>query len=170
MCLIDINTGFRTIREAMEELVGPVSRTILYNAGFGCGRTFTRRALRDRLCEAMDAAFAFSVECYSVAGFGSFQVDEVDARGTRAVVRCRNPPTFEAYPFLHSRTRIDRPVCDYSRGVLAGFMAAASGRSDLLASETSCRAMGNPECVFLIGEEREMLQKELSKGSEPPQP
>jgi predicted hydrocarbon binding protein len=167
MCLIDISTGFRTIREAMEELVGPVSKTILYNAGSGCGHTFTARTMREGFCAPREEAFTFSVESYSLAGFGAFEIQRVDRGEAHATVVCRDPPAFEAYPFLQANERSTRPVCDYSRGVMAGFLSAAFDRHDLLGCETSCRAKGDPECVFIIGEEREIMRKELATVSDP---
>jgi predicted hydrocarbon binding protein len=159
MCLIDVGGGFGALRKAMEEFIGPVTRTVLSNAGTSCGRRFAEEAIRQGLCPPGEAAFAFCVDSYAVAGFGGFEIREVRLEDGRAVVACRDPAAFEAEPFLHEDGPAKEGVCDYTRGVFAGFLAVASGRDDALAIETACRAKGDAECVFEVGPEDAILAR-----------
>lgn len=163
MCLVDIGTGFRSIRRSMEQLIGPVSKTVLYNAGFQSAAVFARRAVEDGRCAPGRDAFAFSVESYAEAGFGGFEVREVDLARQRATVACHDPPAFEADPFLQGDRRAEGPVCDYSRGVLAGFLMAVTDQDDIFGCEVQCRAVGDEACTYLVGPEQELVEHELGR-------
>ena len=161
MCLFDVANGFLTLRRSVENALGEVSAVLLYNAGFASFRGDVSAASADVDAVTGEAAFRASIASYRAAGFGGFEVVDFDAAAGRARVQCAAPVAFEAYAVVRRREGELKPVCDYSRGALAGLFAAATGRADRLCIETECVAKGDARCLFEIGDEKALTARLL---------
>ena len=160
MCLFDVANGFLTLRRSVENALGEVSAILLYNAGFASFRGDASAPPAGETAGS-EAAFCASVAAFRAAGFGGFEVVDYDAAVGRARVQCATPVAFEAYAVVRRQEGEAKPVCDYSRGAIAGLLAAATGRADRLCIETECVAKGDPRCLFEIGDEKALTARLL---------
>lgn len=163
MCLLDLETSFYGMRKALENVVGGVAATLFYDSGFRGGLRYAEARLRHGAMTPDEPGFRRAIQQYSEGGFGAFEIRELDfARGT-AVLACEEPMAFEAYAVLSNGEHRAQPVCDFSRGVLAGLLSGFTHRSDVGAFEESCRAAGAAECVFRIGGEVAMRRASVAR-------
>jgi len=162
MCLFEIAGGFYNIRKAMERTIGPAVSTLLYQAGIQGGKSFAASALRIGMIKRGSDGLADCIDIFSQAGFGSFFIVDADYKAPSIVVECVTPPAFEAYAYRENRVPSDEPVCDYARGVLAGFCQQLVANEDIMCIETECRAAGSSRCVFEMGRHDEMMKKAIA--------
>jgi len=156
MCLLDICGGWNSLVASMELYAGEeTTRRILYEAGLA--ETFSKFSLTRGIIENTEKGFRDALDTYSDAGFGDFQIKELQFGSGYARITCRD--TFEAWAFLRNRSPNDYPVCHYSTGVLLSFMKTTSGMQDLFAVETKCLAKGDKKCEFMIGKRRTLEKK-----------
>ncbi|MEA1869393.1 MAG: 4-vinyl reductase [Euryarchaeota archaeon] len=156
-CLTDIEQGFYGIRKAVEQLIGPVTGTVYYNAAIEGGIAYVRGAVKSGSITRSDRGFRDCVDAYTQLGFGDFTVSEIDYGSARATVTCRD--AFEGWAW--KRHGDVSKACYYSCGILAGFMRALTEREDIECVETECIAEGADACVFVIAPEDEMVREEL---------
>ncbi len=149
MVLLEVRGGFYALRESLEMLVGPdVTERVLYEAGAQGGISYARSAVSSGAVPDGISGFTECVRVYSEAGFGDFHVEDIDGAQSAALVRCKD--SFESWAYQEHGRFSSRPVCDYSSGVLAGFMRSLTGRHDVECAEIECRVLGAPECVFQV--------------------
>lgn len=159
--VLDVARGFLALRRAMENALGDVTAVLLYNAGLASyGEVASSGVSRGVFTRDADG-FRAAVAAYRRAGFGGFEVLDVEYGAGSARLRCVEPIAFEAHGVLERRDGEMKPACDYTRGALAGMMGALKDRKDLLCIETECRAKGDAQCLFEIGGERALTAKLL---------
>lgn len=156
MCLFDITGGFYSIRESLEKTIGAATIGILYQAGVAGGKRFAVSASRIGMIRKKADGLMDCVDIFSQAGFGNFDVIEVDCETPHVTIECVTPPAFEAFAFKENKSSSRTPVCDYTRGVFAGFCRSLLGREDIYCVELECRASGSLSCVFEVGPQRDM--------------
>lgn len=161
VCIFDVASGFMALRRSVENALGDATATLLYNAAFASYRDFAARAVNGGGLTRDESGFRDAVAAFREAGFGGFEVVEVEFPRARAVVECVEPMAFEAYGVIERRDGEMVPACDYARGALAGILSHLTNRKDRLCIETECRAQGDPRCLFEIGEERALTAKLL---------
>lgn len=150
MCLIEIVGGFQSIKEAVHRSLGEEATDILYEAGAKGARIFVGNAMRQGILSRDSVGFRTSVAAYARAGFGGFKVTQVNFGRRTATAICGKPMAFEAFAVKENGGKAEAPVCDYSRGVLAGFMVELSGDGGVSCAETACRVQGEPRCIFHV--------------------
>ncbi len=149
MVLLEVRGGFYAIRDSLEMLVGPdVTERVLYEAGNAGGISYANSAVTAGTVPPGVDGFPECVRVYSRAGFGDFAVEALDPGGGYAVVSCRD--SFESWAYREHGRLPARNVCDYSSGVLAGFLRALTGRHDLECVELQCAVHGGPQCLFEV--------------------
>lgn len=172
VALLDIEAGFRGIRSQMDALVGSrLAGSVMQQAGANGGASFAATFGRAGDAAQQQRLFAACVQAYQAAGFGRFQVTELQwpvgqADAIRVVVRAHD--AFEAWmarrhvrhsaqrpggpgpggPGPGGRSPTDRPTCDYTAGVLVGFVNVITGRRDVVCVERRCQAQGHACCEF----------------------
>lgn len=156
MCLLDISGGWVNIMLSMMLFAGEdTARRVLFEAGHS--ETFSSTAINNGLLDRTLSGFKEAVNIFSESGFGDFVIRELDFNSGFVSITCRD--TFEAWAFLRNGRPSETPVCHYSAGVLLSFLENVSGRSDLIAVETSCIVNGNDECEFMIGTAAALREK-----------
>ncbi len=156
MCLFDIVGGFYSIRESLEKTVGPAAGTLLYQAGIKGGKRFTSSASKIGMIRKGPLGLQDCVEVFSQAGFGNFAIVDANWSECHVLIECDSPMPFEAFAYKENSASTGSPVCDYTRGVLAGFCQQLVDREDILCIETECKAANSSQCVFQIGAQRKM--------------
>lgn len=157
VALLDIEAGFWGIRSQMDALVGGrLAGSVMQQAGANGGASFAATFGQAGDAAEQQRLFAACVQAYQAAGFGRFQVIESQwpveqADAIRVVVRAQD--AFEAWMARrHSRqsgrSPTDRPICDYTAGVLVGFVNVITGRRDVVCVERQCQAQGHACCEF----------------------
>jgi len=86
------------------------------------------------------------VQAYQAAGFGRFQVEQAQWPIGRVTVRATD--AIEAWMMQRHGQQTLAPVCEYSAGVLVGFVNVLSDRRDVACIERRCQAVGDDACVF----------------------
>lgn len=153
MCLLDVETSFYGLRKSVEGVVGEAASILFYDSGLRGGQHYADALLRNHAMKADEAGYRQAILEYSEGGFGAFEIRELDFARGKARIVCRDPMAFEAYAAVTNHDLRKQPVCDFSRGVVAGLLSGFSGRTGLGGYEESCRAAGAPECLFRIDEE-----------------
>jgi len=147
--LIDVAGGFYSLRRAIEALAGEeVAERTLHAAGREGGRSVLKAGLDRGELQRDEAGLRTSISMYSSSGFGSFEIIDLNMDAATATVRATD--AFEGWAFRHNRQTSAKPVCAYSSGVLAAFMAIITGRDDITCAETRCVACGDDACLFSI--------------------
>jgi PAS domain S-box-containing protein len=147
MALLDIEAGFWGLRRQMEALVGPrLTDAVLQQAGANGGASFARSFMRQTTAGDESQAFRDCLAAYQAAGFGKFEVDELEWPMGRVSIRATD--TFEAWAMRQNEKSIDRPACAYTAGVLVGFINVIADRNDVVCVQHSCEAQGAEACRF----------------------
>ncbi|MCF8062128.1 MAG: GAF domain-containing protein [Deltaproteobacteria bacterium] len=159
MCLMDIPGGWLNVGLSIMMFAG---QDTLRRAMFEAGRaeTFSRTAVRSGYFKADESGFREAVETYSEAGFGDFQIQELNMTEGFARITCRD--SFEGWSVLNSGNPSRIPVCFYSSGVLLSFLKNLSGCPELVAAETRCIAKGDSACEFVLGTEQALREVGVS--------
>ncbi len=150
MCLIEIVGGFHAIKEAMAKCMGPSAGEVLYEAGIQGAKVFVDSALEQGILSRDSVGFRKAVAAFTRAGFGGFRVNQVNFGRRTARVSCDRPMAFEAFAVTENNGNAPAPVCDYSRGVIAGFMIHLAGDDAVRGVETACRVQGERRCLFEV--------------------
>jgi len=155
MVLFDVLHGFHSIRKVVQEEVGGNANYLIFQAGIKGGYSFLVPMIRGGRINPGPRGFINALSIYTDAGFGDFQIQEMDWKRGWGRVTCYG--SFEGW--IHTRKRKTRtiPSCDYSRGIILAFMKvthrfAGTGLEPRLdCVETSCLAAGCDFCEYLIG-------------------
>jgi PAS domain-containing protein len=146
MALLDIESGFWSIRRQMESLLGKrLTNSILQQAGTNGGASFANSFYSDQINER-PAAFQACLLAYQTAGFGKFELKNKEWPLGRLLIHAQD--TFEAWMVRKHSQHTKGPVCTYTAGVLVGFINVITGRKDVVCIERSCQAQGAEVCVF----------------------
>jgi signal transduction histidine kinase/PAS domain-containing protein len=147
MALLDIGSGFWSLRRQLEALAGPrLADAVLQQAGANGGASFARNFAPDITEETAESAFRDCLAAYEVAGFGRFDIETLRWPIGRVCIRGHN--TFEAWMLQKHGQKPDSPGCAYTAGVLVGFINALTGRQDIVCVKKSCQAQGADYCIF----------------------
>jgi PAS domain-containing protein len=146
MALLDIESGFWSIRRQMEALLGGgVTNSVLQQAGANGGASFARSFFSDQVNER-PAGFQACLLAYQTAGFGRFEIKTMEWPLGRLIIKAHD--SFEAWMTRQHQQQVDSPVCAYTAGVLVGFINVISDRQDVVCIERSCQAQGAEVCEF----------------------
>jgi predicted hydrocarbon binding protein len=129
-------------QKALEERLGEEAQRLLYRGGFAGGHLSTEK-YRETFGYGDDEIVQFMMNMGGQIGWGKFQVEERHPLTKRLILTVRNSP------FAAAHGKSTRPVCHFTRGVMAGMGQAIFGE-DIAAAETHCLAKGDDLCRFLI--------------------
>ncbi len=147
--LLEIKSGFWTIRSQMDVLVGTrLTNTILQQAGVNGGSSFAV-SFGNPPDEIEDVHFfEICLQSYQSAGFGNFNLMEADWQTGKAVIHAQE--AFEAWMMLQQGQSSAGPMCAYTSGVLVGFINIITDRRDIVCIERRCQALGDDFCEFVL--------------------
>jgi two-component system nitrate/nitrite sensor histidine kinase NarX len=146
MALLEIESGFWSIRRQMEALVGPrLTKSVLQQAGANGGASFARSFFSENVDER-SAGFQACLKAYQSAGFGHFEIETMEWPLGCVVIRAHD--AFEAWMARQHGNTSNDPVCAYTAGVLVGFINVISSRQDVVCIERHCQAQGAEACKF----------------------
>lgn len=147
MAILDVESGFWSIRRQVEALIGTqLSNSVLQQAGANGGASFATSFGRMEESPGQELLFASCLQAYQAAGFGQFEISYAQWPIGRVTVRGRN--AFEAWVTCQHGIQTEGPVCAYTAGVLVGFVNAVSARRDVVCIEHKCQAAGDEFCEF----------------------
>ncbi|MBY0586998.1 SpoIIE family protein phosphatase [bacterium] len=151
ICLFDVDSELSALHWAFFDEVGTGPAHFLYLAGLRAAV-----ALVSSLPTARNslAFFTDALEALKTRGYGSFQITDSDA--VADIIEIDATDTLEAWAYLRRQSTAPAPVCNYTRGLLAGIACIAhepvgSPTHNIVAWETRCRSMGHEHCRFVIG-------------------
>ncbi len=131
------NEFMRSIRNELESMVGSgTGKEFLFRSGFRCGERVAR-SLELNKYKMPDTI----ISLWAQLGFGRLKV--IDMSVEHLELQCEE--STEAIAIGPSKD----PVCDFTRGCLAGTISAIVGK-DYYAIEKRCLATGDPHCVFTL--------------------
>ena len=146
MALLDIESGFWGLRRQLEALVGArLTDSVLQQAGANGGASFAQAFVGTSSSEDGERALRDCIAAYQAAGFGQFEVAELEWPIGRVSIRAQH--TFESW-MVRKHERGDGAACAYTAGVLVGFVNALTGRRDIVCVERACQAAGAGHCRF----------------------
>lgn len=160
MALIDILQGFYNVSAIFRNEVGENAPYVIYQIAKEAGTSFHEPLLRAGSLRGDETGFKAGVDAYSEAGFGDFQIRDLDWKKGTARIICGD--AFEGWAYVQNLNIQSYPVCDYSRGALLSFMCnthrfAQTGLADRLdCVEISCIGKGDKICEFIVGEEKQL--------------
>ncbi|MGD8405271.1 MAG: histidine kinase [Anaerolineales bacterium] len=147
MALLDIESGFWSIRKQVEALIGSrLTNSVLQQAGANGGASFATSFGTAKDSTEQGQFFESCVQAYQTAGFGRFEIEDARWPIGRVIVRVQE--AFEAWMMRQHRKQVEGPVCAYTTGVLVGFVNVVSDRQDVVCIEHRCQALGDDFCEF----------------------
>jgi len=132
---------FGALKE-LDELLGPVSRTILYRMGERCGRVIYDRYANLGFDRDSCLKFIAAAAWYFGWGLVDFEIKEDHAK-----VRIYN--SFEAESNIINNGINPENSCHFIKGVMAGVWGRYSG-GDWFVTEPKCKARGDEYCEFIL--------------------
>ena len=148
MALLDIESGFWSIRRQVEALIGlKLTNSVFQQAGANGGASFATSFGTPQSALEQGQLFENLLQAYQTAGFGRFEIRNAQWPIGRVVIRGQE--TFEAWMMLRHDQQVEDPVCSYTAGVLVGFVNMISDRRDVVCAEKKCQARGDEYCDFL---------------------
>lgn len=167
MCVLDIVGGFLSIKEGLRNEIGGRGKDVLYNAGFEGGRSFIDKLIEAKRLTSDEAGLKEALSQYSSGGFGTYSV--LDCNLSTGLVNFVGNDCFEAWAHKEKKLIEHEQVCDYSRGVLAGFVSAICNfhnptlAKDIYCVESSCSIKNNKICSFIVGPVSKLIEKGIKK-------
>jgi PAS domain S-box-containing protein len=172
MVLFDTVQGFYSLRKVIDTEVGSNAAYLIFQTGIKGGFSFLEPMIQGGRIQPGPQGFADGLSVLIDGGFGNFQIKEMNWPQGWVRIVCAN--TVEGWIYFEKGHKTDKPLCDYSRGIILGFMQvthqyAGTGLMDLLdCVEITCIATGQNQCEFVIGTQSE-LKSHGYKCSEPGQ-
>ena len=172
MMLVDVLQGFYDIRNVIKTEVGENASYVVFRAGVKGGSSFIRPLIRAGRVAPGPEGFSRCLLALAEGGCGDFRLKKIDWKKGFARVTCHN--AFEAWAYTKRRRATKGPSCDYTRGLILGFMRATHHHAgtgleqDLDCVEVSCVASGQSRCEFIVGN-RATLKSRGYQGSTPRQ-
>jgi PAS domain S-box-containing protein len=151
VCLFNIDAELSALHWAFFDEVGTGAAHFLYLAGLRAAVALVS-SLNPR--RDSNSFLETALESLRERGYGSFRVVHNDP--VSDVIDIAAYDTLEAWAFLRRQNIASAPVCNYTRGLLAGIACIAhepvgSPTHNIVAWETSCLAAGHDRCLFVIG-------------------
>ena len=160
MIFFDIFQGFYNLKKVIREEVGENASYLIFQAGIKGGFSFLEPMIRKGRIRPAPQGFVHGLTVFTDGGAGHFLIQEMDWQKGWARVQCRN--TFEGWMYAQHGDAPGKPACDYTRGIMLGFMQAThqfagTGLEQVLdCVEISCLATGDELCEFLVGSRTEI--------------
>ncbi len=146
MALVDVEAGFWAIRRQIEALIGPgLTNSVFQQAGANGGASFAK-TFTSTMGLSGATAFSACLQVYQQAGFGQFEITNLDWPIGRICIRADQ--AFEAWMFTQHNQHSGTPCCAYTAGVLVGFVNIITGRNDVVCIEHTCQSKGDAFCQF----------------------
>ena len=170
MVLFDLLQGFYILQKVIKSEVGENASYLIFQAGIRGGLSFLEPMIQGGRMRPGPEGFAGGLSVFTDGGFGDFKISEMDWKQGWAVVTCDG--SMEGWIHARKRSRVKKPLCHYSRGIILGFMRASHLHSkpglaaQLDCVELSCLAAGQKRCTFVIGKQSAIKRH----GYEPSQP
>lgn len=138
--------SYWALMSRLEKILTPSGMTALhYDAGKNVGEHMATR-LREIYHLDVDGLIKAFGQAEKAIGWGIFEFRDIDLKNRTGTVVVRD--SFEA----EALGKKNYPVCDVTRGVIAGFMSEVLGKC-VEVKETKCLANGSDHCEFVMQSE-----------------
>jgi len=170
MIFFDVLQGFYNLRKVIKEEVGDNASYLIFQAGIKGGFSFLEPMIQKSRFRDPWEWFVQGLSAFTDGGAGNFEIKDLDWGQGWARVTCEN--SFEGWTYAQRKELPGVASCDYSRGIILGFMQAThkyagTGLEESLdCVEVTCLALGDANCEFLVGS-REKINEQ---GYEPSRP
>jgi PAS domain S-box-containing protein len=151
VCLFDVAAELSALHWAFFDEVGTGAAHFLYLSGLRAAV-----ALSSSNNPGVDSRRFFDQALATLhqRGYGSFSITRADEAAD--IVEVAGDDTLEAWAYLRRQSSAHAPVCNYTRGLLAGIACIAhepvgSPTHNVVCWESTCRAAGHDRCRFVIG-------------------
>lgn len=167
MCVLDIIGGFLSITEGLKNEIGVRGKDVLYNAGFEGGRSFADKLIEAKKLTSDESGLKEALSQYSSAGFGTYSI--LDCNFESGLVNIIGNDCFEAWAHKEKKLLDNDQVCDYTRGVLAGFVSAICNfhnpvlAKEIYCVEATCSIKNNKICSFIVGPLSKLVESGIKK-------
>ncbi len=132
----------KALSRGMREKFGTTGEAYLFYAGMDMGKAFFRKALRKYKFSRRRDALHFVFLELKVAGWGDFELKELDEEKGEATILVRDNIECRG-------VRSDKPYSALARGIISGIFSEYLGKL-VVARETSCMSLGHKYCEFRI--------------------
>ena len=163
MGAFDVLGGFLTLKEGLRNEVGDKAKEIIYGAGYESAKSLLEKLIRSKILSPDETGLKEALLQYSLTGFGKFSIIDCDL--SESFVNIIGNDCFESWAHKEKKLFHDEQVCDYSRGVLAGFVSAIysfqnpSFIKELYCVETTCSLTSRDGCCFVVGQKTTFTEK-----------
>ncbi len=155
MIFFDIFQGFYNLRKVIGEEVGGNASYLIFQAGIKGGFSFLEPMIQKGRIQPDSRGFVHGLDVFTDGGAGNLIIQDMTWEEGWAKIVCGN--TFEGWMYAHRKDRPGGHSCDYTRGIILGFMQATHQYAgtglehDLDCVEISCLATGDNGCEFMVG-------------------
>lgn len=167
ICLYDIQAELSALNWAYFDEAGISASRFLYLAGL---RAAVAMINRSPAHEHAGRLFHSGLQHLTRRGYGVFRTVQEEAEVTTVL----GQDTLEAWAFRKHQSQAGGPVCNYTRGLLAGLacmaLEARQPTGNIACWETECVAAGARACQFIIGSAEKLTQLGYQNPSEQPAP
>jgi sigma-B regulation protein RsbU (phosphoserine phosphatase) len=163
VCFFDVESELSALHWAFFDEVGTSAAHFLYLAGLRAAVALNSSFVAPHQSEGFLKA---GLQFLTSRGYGTFLIDPTNAADVYAI---RAQQTIEAWAYLRRQDRAAAPVCNYTRGLLAGVACMAveptgSPSRNIVCWEIECVAVGGQHCRFLVGSAENLA----AQGFQPP--
>jgi predicted hydrocarbon binding protein len=161
------HTLVTALYKGLGQETGQAARLVLMNCGIWWGKNFYTRFTESLeeyygapLAEMSMGIFIECLkECWTTHGWGALDFEPAHQSRGLLVITTKNSP----YGIQIKGDR--RPSCFLEAGILTSFFSRLSGQ-DLLAVQTTCESLGDPQNTFILGltKRLEICEALLSEG------
>lgn len=157
VCLFDVEAELSSLHWAFFDEVGTSAARFLYLAGLRAAvaltATWNTRAVSTGFIEA-------GLALLEKRGYGSFRIQSSSKERWTVVIDADS--TLEAWAYLRRQSQAASPVCNYTRGLLAGLACiaaepAGNPAANMVCWETECVARGDRACRFVVGSAENLI-------------
>jgi predicted hydrocarbon binding protein len=130
--------------DTLKELEKNGSEYLFYKSFRELGIKFTKGLVKNYKMKNIDDLIRIGSGVIAMAGYGVVKVISLNSTNHEVVMRLEKSSLADQYG------KSDHPVDHLFRGIATGFMCVGFNDFTLEGVETSCRAMGAPNCDILI--------------------
>lgn len=127
-----------------EEIGNEKSIRTMYKAGKQSGRELSKSIEKSVDIHGIKLIEFIIMTVAEFAGWGKFTLIKSDIKNKEFIFNVNNSPI----PEISKRS--NKPLCNVTRGMVAGFLSNVFRNEDIDAVEVKCEAMGSDFCQFIV--------------------
>ncbi len=165
--------GFFALKDLLLQELGPEQASeICFKAGVAASERLMSTSTRNAFFDANESGLRQALSLLTMAGYGTFEIDEIDLAIRRVQIRSYDGVEGWVYQQVEGRFGAN---CDFTRGMLCGLVRSVLVRSDpakprvgeqyqpdmVSCIETGCISAADDCCTFVVGPIAEVFAEGL---------